>query len=248
MLDCAGAGGKYGACGVPAVKPCHPVSVATLLIHRRRLGTVQGRWVRPSQPRSVRFGRTIMVRTRAASLWVARASVAWFWLIPSLSFAQSTGGIAGVVKDTSGGVIPGVSVEAASPALIERVRTVVTDTEGQYKVVDLRPGIYTVTFSLQGFKTVRRDGIELTSSFTATVNAEMGVGTLEETVTVSGQASTVDVQNVVQQRVLSRNVMDDVPVGTKTLVALGVLIPGVVPAAQDVGGTGGTSSAQISIH
>ena len=109
-----------------------------------------------------------MVRTRVACLWAGRIAVTLFWLIPSVSFAQSTGGIAGVVKDTSGGVIPGVSVEAASPALIEKTRSVVTDAEGLYKIVDLRPGSYTVTFSLKGFRTVRRDGIELTSSFTAT--------------------------------------------------------------------------------
>src|ERR1700686_321539 len=100
-----------------------------------------------------------MVRTKAAILWMGRVAVAWFWLIPSLSFAQSTGGIAGVVRDTSGGVIPGVSVEAASPALIEKVRTVVTDTEGQYKIVSLRPGSYSVTFTLPGFNTLKRDGI-----------------------------------------------------------------------------------------
>jgi hypothetical protein len=189
-----------------------------------------------------------MVRTRVASSRVGRVAVPVFCLIPSLLFAQATGGIAGVVKDSSGGVMPGVSVEAASPALIEKARTVVTDSDGRFNIVDLRPGTYTVTFSLQGFRTVRRDGLELTSSFTATVNAEMAVGALEESVTVSGQTPTVDIQNVVQQRTLNRDVIDDVPVGSKTLVAMGVLIPGVVPTAQDVGGTGGTSSAQISIH
>src|SRR5580704_7870008 len=108
------------------------------------------------------------------------------------SFAQSS--IAGVVRDPSGAVLPGVTVEAASPALIEKVRTVVTDGEGLYKIVDLRPGVYSVTFSLQGFNTVKRDGVELTAAFTATVNGELNVGTMQETVTVSGQAPIVDVQ------------------------------------------------------
>jgi hypothetical protein len=169
-----------------------------------------------------------------------------FLLLPSSTFAQ--GSIAGAVKDTTGGAMPGVTVEAASPALIEKIRTVVTDGEGLYKIVDLRPGTYTVTFSLAGFNTFRRDGIELSASFTATVNADMRVGALEETVTVSGQSPTVDVQNVVQQSVLTRNIMDEIPAGTKTIAALGALIPGMVANTQDVGGTGGTSSAQISIH
>src|SRR2546428_11630430 len=98
--------------------------------------------------------------------------------------AQSSGSIAGVVRDTSGGVLPGVTVEAASPALIERVRSVVTDTEGQYQIIELRPGTYTVTFALPGFTSVKREGIELTSGFTATVNGELRVGALEETITV----------------------------------------------------------------
>jgi len=102
------------------------------------------------------------------------------------AFAQGqTGSIAGVVKDTSGAVMPGVTVEAASPALIEKVRTVVTDGQGAYRIVDLRPGVYTVTFTLTGFSTFKREGIELTTAFTANVNAEMKVGTLQETVTVS---------------------------------------------------------------
>jgi len=90
--------------------------------------------------------------------------------LPVTARAQAASGIAGVVRDTSGAVIPGVTVEAASPALIEKVRTVVSDAQGLYKIVDLLPGVYTVTFSLQGFITVKREGIELTSSFTATVN------------------------------------------------------------------------------
>ena len=141
------------------------------------------------------------------------------------------------MKDTSGAVLPGVTVEAASPALIEKVRTVVTDGAGQYKIVDLRPGVYTVTFTLAGFSTVKREGIELTASFTATVNADLRVGALEETITVTGETPTVDVQNVVQQRVMTRDIIDAVPAGTKSAMVLGVLIPGVTTISQDVGGT-----------
>src|SRR2546425_3377185 len=108
-------------------------------------------------------------------------------LLPAVTWAQvASATIAGVVKDTSGAVMPGVTVEAASPALIEKVRTVVTDDQGQYKILELRPGQYTVAFSLAGFATVKREGIELTTGFTAQVNAELRVGSLEETVTVSG--------------------------------------------------------------
>jgi Carboxypeptidase regulatory-like domain len=117
-------------------------------------------------------------------------------LIPATARAQSS--IAGLVKDTSGAVMPGVTVEASSPALIEKVRSVVTDGQGQYKIVDLRPGVYAITFTLPGFNTVKRDGIELPTNFTATVNADLRVGALEETVTVSGASPVVDVQNAVQ--------------------------------------------------
>jgi hypothetical protein len=101
-------------------------------------------------------------------------------LLSPAASAQQASGIAGVVKDTSGAVLPGVAVEAASPALIEKVRSVVTDGEGRYSIVELRPGTYSVTFALSGFKTVKREGIELTSGFTASLNADLAVGALEE--------------------------------------------------------------------
>src|SRR5262249_4519527 len=100
-----------------------------------------------------------------------------------------SGTIAGVVRDSSGAVLPGVTVEAASDALIEKVRSAVTDAQGLYRIVDLRPGVYKVTFSLPGFSTFVRDGIDLPTAFTATVNAEMAIGTLAETVTVSPVAA-----------------------------------------------------------
>src|SRR5438093_7479842 len=128
--------------------------------------------------------------------------VAWLVLIPIAALAQSatTGAIAGLVRDTTGAVLPGVTVEAASPALIEKVRIVVTDSQGEYKVVDLRPGPYTVTFSLAGFSTVKREGLELNTGFTATVNAELRVGALAETLTVSGVSPVVDTRNVRTQK------------------------------------------------
>src|SRR6058998_1816714 len=116
--------------------------------------------------------------------------------LPPAAWAQQASGIAGLIKDTSGSVLPGATVEATSPALIEKVRTVVSDGEGRYNIVDLRPGTYVVTFTLEGFNTVRREGITLTAGFTATVNADLQVGALAETITVSGAAPLVDTRNV----------------------------------------------------
>jgi len=110
------------------------------------------------------------------AVWVAAV------LLPAVALAQSNSNIAGVVKDATGAVLPGVTVEAASPSLIEKVRTVVTDSAGQYKIINLVPGTYAVTFSLQGFNTVRREGIELTASFTANISVDLRVGSLEETI------------------------------------------------------------------
>src|SRR6185503_6905993 len=112
------------------------------------------------------------------------AAAALLALLPGLAAAQGGSTISGVVKDASGAVLPGVTVEAASPALIEKVRTVITDSAGQYAIVQLRPGIYTVTFTLPGFSVVKRENVELTTDFTSTINAEMKVGALEETITV----------------------------------------------------------------
>jgi len=155
-------------------------------------------------------------------------------LLASVS-AQQASGIAGVAKDTSGAVLPGVTVEAASPALIERVRTVVTDGEGRYNVVDLRPGTYVVTFTLPGFNGFRREGIILTAGFSATVNAEMQVGALAETVTVSGASPLVDTQNVRRQTVVSRDLLEALPTSTKNQTGLVSLTPGLV-GTNDVGG------------
>jgi hypothetical protein len=175
------------------------------------------------------------------------APVALLLAAPALVQAQAS--ITGVVSDASGAVLPGVTVEVASPALIERVRYVVTDGSGQYRVIELRPGTYSVTFTLPGFATIRRDGIELSGSFVATVNAEMRLGALEETITVTGETPLVDVQSVQRQRVMEAGLVDAIPTG-RTHFTTVVLIPGVMTSFHDVGGAsnlqmGGTTTMTI---
>ena len=138
-------------------------------------------------------------------------------LLPAAAFAQA--GIAGNVKDSSGAVLPGVTVEAASPALIEKTRSVVTDGGGNYKIENIRPGTYSVTFTLPGFNTVKRDGIELAGSFVATVNADMKVGAIEETITVTGETPIVDIQSTARQQVLNKDVIEAIPTGRNLLRA-----------------------------
>jgi hypothetical protein len=190
---------------------------------------------------------------RFRMLVVALCGVLLASALPVLAQEQS-GSIQGVIKDPSGGVLPGVTVEASSPALIERARTAITDDKGQYKIVDLRPGVYTVTFTLAGFNISKRDGIELTTGFTAPVNAEMRVGAIEETVTVTGESPVVDTQRVTQQKVMTRDIIDAVPTG-KNFQNIGVLVPGVVLGAggtgatpYDVGGSSGEQQVQMAIH
>jgi hypothetical protein len=162
--------------------------------------------------------------------------VAFFGMLwPVAASAQQTSGIAGVARDTSGAVLPGVTVEASSPALIEKVRTVTTDGEGRYNIVDLPPGAYVVTFALSGFGTFRRDGITLSSGFTATVDAVMRVGALEESITVSGSSPIVDTQNVRKQLVASDELLSQLPTSSKQIYTLVTLTPGYT-GVTDVGG------------
>ena len=179
-----------------------------------------------------------MIAKYSAGLSVA-AVVAVLVLVPVNARAQQASGIAGIVKDTSGGVLPGVTVEAASPALIEKIRTAISDGEGRFNITDLRPGTYAVTFTLPGFNTFKRDGIVLTAGFTATVNAEMPVGALEETVTVTGAAPLVDTQNVRQQKTVSADLLAALPSGMKTMASsIIAMVPGV-SGTTDVGGSSG---------
>jgi hypothetical protein len=162
--------------------------------------------------------------------------VAVVLLGPSLLYAQAS--IAGVVKDTSGAILPGVTVEAASDVLIEKVRTVVSDGSGLYRIIDLRPGVYTVTFTLTGFNTSRREGIELSGNVVANIDAEMRVGALEETITVTGAAPVVDVTSTRGQQVMNREMVRDLPT-SRQYYAVAALIPGMVVSnqTQDVGGS-----------
>jgi hypothetical protein len=175
---------------------------------------------------------------------VAVLALAAFVLLPAAAFAQ--GSITGVVRDSSGAVLPGATVEAASDALIEKTRTAVTDGSGQYRIIDLRPGSYVLTFTLPGFSTVKRDGVELEGQLTATVNAELRVGALEETITVSGETPIVDVQSVRRQATITNEVVNAIP-SSRAYGAIMQLIPSLIsqasftPGARDVQVTPGMS-------
>jgi hypothetical protein len=171
-------------------------------------------------------------------------------LAPALASAQ-TSTIAGTVRDASGGVLPGVTVEASSPALIEKTRATVTSGSGTYSIVALRPGVYTVKFELPGFSTVIREGIELTSDFTATINVDLKVGTLEETLTVTGESPIVDTQSITQRVVMTQEVRDALPTG-RNIQAVGIMIPGTAIApggggalSRDVGGSGNLQQSPL---
>ena len=171
-------------------------------------------------------------------------------LVPAIALAQGqTGTIAGTVKDTTGLVLPGVTVEVSSPALIEKTRTAVTDGEGAYKIINLRPGTYSVTFTLTGFSSVKREGIELTSAFTASINADMKVGAVAETITVSGATPLVDTQNVVQKQTASREVMDALPTD-RNFVSFAAMTPGVyvTGVSQNVGGSVPETGMNLVVH
>jgi hypothetical protein len=146
-------------------------------------------------------------------------------------------------------VLPGVTVEAASPALIERVRSAVTDGTGQYRIENLRPGLYTVTFTLAGFSTVVREGVALTGAFVATVNADMPVGALEQMITVTGESPVVDVQSTTHQTVLDQQLMDTLP-ASRAPQQMASLLPAVTPTNQDVGGMvgDGTARGSMTVH
>ena len=176
------------------------------------------------------------------SVFIALACVA---LLPTAASAQSA--FAGEVTDNTGGVLPGVTVEAASPVLIEGSRVVVTDGEGRYTIIDVRPGIYNLTFSLPGFGTVIQEGLDLPADFTATVNATLTVGAIEESVTVTGESPVVDVQSAARTQVLDRVVLDSIPT-SRTGQGMGAIIVGVRLSRPDMGGTRATENTRMYVH
>ena len=185
---------------------------------------------------------TICRRVGRAILFAATCGLALF---PSVVSAQSA--IVGSVKDSGGGVLPGVSVEATSPALIEKTRVVVTDAQGRFAIIDLRPGVYKVTFSLAGFSMLVQDGIDLPSNFTATVDADLKVGAVEESVTVSGQSPVVDVQNAQRTTIISRSLLDSVPM-PRMFVAEAAMAVGTKISSQNVGGTRAAVNPRVTAH
>lgn len=166
-------------------------------------------------------------------------------LLPATVLAQSS--FTGVVKDSSGAVLPGVTVEAASDVLIEKVRTVITDSQGQYRIVDLRPGTYSLTFTLPGFNTFRRDSLQLPSEFTMTVEAVMRIGAVEETVTVTGESPVVDVTTAVHTQVLDREAIDAIPTG-RSIQGMAQLVVGVSLNLPDTGGARAMQQTYMSTH
>src|SRR6476659_3542175 len=180
-------------------------------------------------------------------------------LLPATVLAQAT--LTGTMHDASGAVLPGVTVEITSPALIEKTRSAVTDGSGQFQIIQLVPGTYSVTFTLQGFNTFKRDAVDVSGSGVVTVNADMKVGEIAETITVTGQTSLVDVRSAGVQKVVTKEIVDAVPTG-RLGINLAALQPGIILgagggvgvanantlASQDVGGTAGDTFTDLAIH
>jgi hypothetical protein len=184
------------------------------------------------------------MRERAIALLLTLGVVA----LPSVTYAQALGSIAGSVRDASGAVLPGVVVEATSPALIEKVRTVVSDGSGLYQIVSLPPGTYSVSFALPGFSTFKRDGVEVSVNFTSTINAEMRVGAVEETITVTGESPIVDVQSAAQTRSVTQDIIKQLP-GGGSWIQMAASVPAIRASNTDVGGVlGDQVGAQVAAH
>lgn len=180
---------------------------------------------------------------------LASATVLGLVLILPADVAAQDTSITGVVTDTTGAVLPGVSVDAGSPVLIEGSRTAITDSQGVYRIIDLRPGTYRVTFTLPGFRVVVREGVQLNTGFTATINIQLAVGAVEETVTVSSASPIVDVQSVVQRETITAETLETLPIA-KSVQSFVAIVPGlqVSAADRDVGGTTGDRPLGSSIH
>lgn len=184
------------------------------------------------------------MRDLTRAMGIAFGLLAW----AMAASAQVLGTVAGVARDPSGAVLPGVTVELASPALIEKVRVAVTDGGGLYRVVNLPPGTYTVTFSLPGFSSVVREGVQVSLNVVTTINADMRVGALEETITVTGESPLVDVQSSAQTRTVTAETFKELPVGS-SWIQMAALVPAIRATNVDVGGIlGDQTGAQVSAH
>jgi hypothetical protein len=179
--------------------------------------------------------------------FIGLAGVALVCLVLWPAAARAQSAIAGTVKDTSGAVLPGVTVEASSDVLIEKTRSVATDGNGNYKIVDLRPGTYVVVFTLPGFQTVRRENVDLPSEFTATINADLKVGSVEETITVTATSPVVDVTSAAHVQVLDRESIDNLPTG-RTIQGIGQMVVGISLSLPDVGGSRAAMQTYMSVR
>ena len=181
---------------------------------------------------------------------LARAAMvaAIVFVFPGLARAQVLGTVAGAAKDPSGAVLPGVTVEVSSPALIERTRSTTTDSTGLYRIINLPPGVYEVTFTLPGFNTVKREQVQVQAGFTATIDGEMKVGAVQETVTVTGESPVIDVQSAASTRSMTADTFKEIP-SSGSWVQMASLVPAIRASIQDVGGVlGDQTGAQVSAH
>ena len=168
-------------------------------------------------------------------------------LSAQLAQAQTTGSITGTVTDASGAVLPGVSITLSGDRLIGGPQTQVSDESGSYRFDRLVPGNYHVKFELQGFRTVDRPDVRISAAFVATINGKMEVGSVSETITVTGESPTVDVRSNLQQTVMNQEILEGIPTGRDPW-SLAKLIPGVQVATYDVGGTQSMQQSSMSAH
>ncbi len=183
-------------------------------------------------------------------VWLRRVGVAAVVVVlaaPGARAQVQTGSITGVVTDTSSAVLPGVSVSLSGEKLIGGVQTKVTDATGNYRFDRLPPGAYNVKFELQGFKTIERQGIRVNASFVATVSPKLEVGSVSETITVTGESPTIDTKSNVQQTIMSQDILEGVPTGRDPW-SLAKIIPGVQISTYDVGGTQSYQQSSLSSH
>ncbi len=167
--------------------------------------------------------------------------------IPAAAYAQAS--IAGTVKDASGAVLPGVSVEAASPVLIEKTRSVVSDGSGNYRIENLRPGSYTVTFTLAGFSTVKRDDVSVSGSAVTTADATLRVGAVAETITVTAESPVVDTSSTGKEVVLDHDFVQNLP-SSRQYFTLARMAAGTIGGGSDVGGSSGIADVgqSLTVH